>query len=91
MNKLDLINVIGEKSGLNKSKSKKALNAFIGVVTEELAKGNHVRIASFGTFKVYKRGARKGIIPSTKKEIHIPAKTVAKFNVALDLANAVGK
>lgn len=89
MNKLDLINAISQNSGLNKSNSKRALNAFLGVITEELVQGNKVRISGFGTFKIHKRGARKGIIPSSKKTIDIPAKNVAKFVVATDLANEV--
>lgn len=89
MNKLDLINAIGAQAGLNKSKSKKALNAFLGVITEELAKGKQVRITSFGTFKVHKRGARKGIIPTTKAVIHIPEKKVPKFMVSTDLASKI--
>lgn len=89
MNKLDLINAIGDQAGINKSKSKKALNAFLGVIADELAKGNQVRITSFGTFKVHKRGPRKGIIPTTKAIIDIPAKKVPKFTVATDLANQI--
>ncbi len=89
MNKLDLINAISQNSGLNKSNSKRALNAFIGVITEELSQGNKVRISGFGTFKVHQRGARTGIIPSTKKIIDIPAKTVPKFIIANDLASEI--
>lgn len=89
MNKLELINAIGEQAGINKSKSKKALNAFLGVIAEELARGNQVRITSFGTFKTHQRGARKGIIPTTKAIIDIPEKKIAKFTVSTDLANLI--
>lgn len=63
--------------------------AFIQVVSKQLAKGDNVRISGLGTFKVIKRAARKGIIPSTKAVINIPAKKVAKFSVAKELAEAV--
>jgi len=89
MNKTDLINVISSKTGLNKSNSKKAIEAFVQIITKQLAKGDSVRISDFGTFKITKRAARNGIIPSTKAEIKIPAKKVAKFTVAKKLAEAV--
>ena len=89
MNKTDLINAISSKTNLNKTDSKKALVAFVQVVSSQLAKGNNVRISGLGTFKVTKRSARKGIIPSTKAVINIPAKKVAKFSVAKELAEAV--
>lgn len=89
MNKTDLINAISSKTGLNKTASKKALDAFTQVVTKQLSKGSNVRISGLGTFKVTKRAARKGIIPSTKAVINIPAKKVAKFAVAKQLAETV--
>lgn len=89
MNKLELIHAIGNQAGLNKSKSKKALNAFLAVIADELAKGKQVRITSFGTFKVHKRGPRKGIIPTTKAVIDIPEKKVPKFMVSTELASKV--
>jgi len=89
MNKTDLINAISSKTGLNKTTSKKAIEAFVSVVSNQLIKGENVRISSFGSFKITKRAARKGIIPTTKAVINIPAKRVAKFSVATELANAV--
>lgn len=38
MNKADLINAIAEKAGISKADSKKALDAFVGAVTETLKK-----------------------------------------------------
>jgi len=89
MNKTDLINAISSVTTLNKSNSKKAIEAFVQIITKQLAKGDSVRIADFGTFKTTKRAARNGIIPSTKAVIKIPAKKVAKFTVAKKLAEAV--
>jgi DNA-binding protein HU-beta len=89
MNKTDLINAIGTKTGLSKNDSKKALEAFLQVVSTQLVNGENVRIAGFGSFKVTHRAARKGIIPTTKAIIDIPAKKVAKFSVAAELADAV--
>ena len=89
MNKTELINAIAEKSGLSKVDSKKALEAFIESVTEEVKKDGKVALVGFGTFSVAARGARQGINPATKKPITIAAKKVAKFKAGAELADAI--
>ncbi|MDH6353788.1 DNA-binding protein HU-beta [Dysgonomonas sp. PH5-45] len=86
MNKTELINAIAEKSGLSKADSKKALDAFIESVTEELKSGGKIALVGFGTFSVAEKSARKGINPRTKAVIDIPAKKVAKFKPGAELA-----
>lgn len=89
MNKAELVSAMAEKSGLSKVDSRKALDAFMEVVSDTLSKGDKVSLIGFGTFSVSKRKARTGINPATQKPIKIPAKKVAKFKAGLDLANAV--
>ncbi|MGL5013687.1 MAG: HU family DNA-binding protein [Bacteroidales bacterium] len=86
MNKSELINVMAEKSGLTKEASKKALEAFVESVTEELKEGGKISIIGFGTFSVSERAERVGTNPSTKEKIVIAAKRVAKFKPGADLA-----
>ncbi|MGL4992938.1 MAG: HU family DNA-binding protein [Bacteroidales bacterium] len=86
MNKSELINVMAEKSGLTKEASKKALEAFVESVTEELKEGGKISIIGFGTFSVSERAERVGTNPSTKEKIVIAAKKVAKFKPGADLA-----
>ena len=85
MNKAELIGAIAEKSGLSKADSKKALDAFVGSVTDTLKAGEKVILVGFGTFSVAERAAREGVNPSTKQKIKIPAKKVAKFKPGADL------
>ena len=85
MNKAELISAIADKSGLSKVDSKKALDAFIGSVTDTLKAGNKVILVGFGTFSVADRAAREGVNPTTKQKIKIPAKKVAKFKPGADL------
>jgi len=87
MNKTELINAMAEKSGLSKVDSKKALDAFLGAVSEELKKDGKVALVGFGTYSVTAKSARKGINPRTKAVINIPAKKVVKFKAGADLAN----
>lgn len=85
-NKTDLINSIAEKSGLSKVDSKKALDAFIASVTEELKSGGKIALVGFGTFSVTAKAARKGVNPRTKAIIEIPAKKAVKFKAGAELA-----
>ncbi|GAB6012891.1 HU family DNA-binding protein [Viscerimonas tarda] len=86
MNKADLVSAIAEKSGLTKADSKKALDAFIDSVSEELKKGGKIALVGFGTYSVTEKSARKGINPRTKAVIDIPAKKAVKFKAGADLA-----
>lgn len=87
MNKTELINAISDKSGLSKVDSKKALEAFIESVSEEMKKGSKVALVGFGTFSVTDKAARKGINPRTKEVIDIPAKKAIKFKAGAELAD----
>ena len=89
MNKTELINAIAEKGGLSKVDSKKAVDAFIEVVTDALKKNDKVSLIGFGTFSVKENPARTGINPATKQKIEIPAKKVAKFKAGAELSSAV--
>lgn len=85
MNKTELIASIAEKSGLTKVDSKKALEAFIETVTEQMKKKQKVSLVGFGSFSVTAKAARNGINPRTKAVIKIPAKNVVKFKPGSEL------
>jgi len=89
MNKAELINAMAEKSGLSKTDSRKALDAFMDSVTKSLKKGDRVSLIGFGTFLVTERQARTGINPTTKQPIQIPAKKVVKFKAGAELSEEV--
>lgn len=86
MNKSELINAMAEKSALSKADAKKALEAFIETVTEELQNSGKVALVGFGTFSVVEKSERTGINPATKQQITIPAKKVAKFKPGAELS-----
>jgi len=86
MNKTDLINAIAKEAGLTKVDSAKALNATLAAIQKSLKKGDDVTLVGFGSFKVVKKAARKGINPRTKEQIKIAAKKVVKFKAGAGLA-----
>jgi DNA-binding protein HU-beta len=89
MNKTDLVNAVAAKAGISKVYGKKAVNAFIETISEEIAKGEKVSILGFGSFYVAQKAARRGVNPATKAAIDIPARKVVKFKVGADLSKVV--
>ena len=87
MNKSELVSAVAQKSGLSKVDSKKALDAVLESIDEELKNDGKVVLVGFGTFSVNERSARKGINPRTKEPIDIPAKKVVKFKAGSQLSD----
>jgi DNA-binding protein HU-beta len=85
MNKTELVEAIAKKSGLTKVDAKRALDAFIGVTSATLKKGDRIALVGFGSFSITKRAARKGRNPRTGADIKIPARKVVKFKAGAEL------
>jgi DNA-binding protein HU-beta len=85
MNKAELISAIAEESGLSKIDSKKALNALLSAISNELKNGGKVTLVGHGTYQVVDKSARIGINPKTKEPIKIAAKKAVKFKPGADL------
>ena len=85
MNKVELINAVAEKAGMTKVDARKAVDAVVDAIKEELKKDGKVALVGFGTMLVTKRDARQGRNPRTGKNIKIPAKKVVKFKPALNI------
>ena len=80
MNKTEFINAVSEKSGLNKTDSKKAVEAFFG---------GKVALLGFGSFSVTEKAARQGINPRTKETIEIAARKSIKFKPGAELNDLI--
>jgi len=85
MNKTDLISAIAGESGLSKVNSKKALDAFLATVSNELKRGGKITLVGHGTYQIVEKSARTGINPKTKAPIKIPAKKAVKFKPGANL------
>ena len=66
MNKTEFISSVAEKAGLSKADAKKAVDAFIETVSNELKEGGKVALLGFGSFSVTEKSARKGVNPRTQ-------------------------
>ena len=89
MNKSELIDSIADKSGLTKADAGRALDGFLGAVTEALQNGDSVALVGFGTFAVKDRAERKGRNPQTGAEITIKAAKIPSFKAGKTLKDAV--
>ena len=91
MKTAELIAAMAAKAGIKKTDAQKALDAFIEVVSEELAAGEKVQLTGFGTFEVAERAAREGRNPQTGETMTIAASKNPKFKAGKalkDLVNA---
>lgn len=89
MNKSEFISSVAEKSGLSKADAKKAVDAFVETVSNELKEGGKVSILGFGSFSVTEKAARKGINPKTKETIEIAARKAVKFKAGVELNESI--
>ena len=61
VNKNELISSIANETGLTKTDSAKAVDAFVASITNALKAGDEVRLVGFGTFAVSKRSDTTGL------------------------------
>ncbi len=90
INKATLINDVAHATGSAKPAVETLVNALFDYITGEMAKGNTVTLAGFGTFSPRERHARMGVNPLNPKEkIHMPATIVPKFKAGKTLKDAL--
>ncbi len=87
MNKAELVLAVQKTLGKETSKAaaERAVNAVIDGVKKGIKKDKEVQLIGFGTFKVAKRAARKGINPRTGEAIKIKASKSVKFKAGASL------
>ncbi|MGY9003445.1 MAG: integration host factor subunit alpha [Rhodospirillales bacterium] len=68
-----------QEVGLSRNESAELLESVLGYVSEALAKGESVKISSFGSFSVRQKGQRIGRNPKTGEEVPIMPRKVLVF------------
>lgn len=91
MNKIDIVKVVAEESGLTQKEVAGVVDSVIATIITELRKGQEVNIAGFGKFVVKKRAARTSINPRTKQPINVPASKAPTFRAGKQFKEAVNK
>ena len=91
MTKKDFIASLSEKTGLTKKDAEATVNAFIDIITDELANGGTVQITGFGTFEVRSRKEKTCIVPQTKEKVLVPATKTPAFKPGKALKDSISK
>jgi DNA-binding protein HU-beta len=86
----ELVRDVAERSGLGVGEAKRALEATLKAIEEQIGEGNEVRLTGFGKFSVSHRDARMGRNPQTGESMEIAAKTVPRFSAGAELKKAAG-
>ena len=83
--KLDLVNHLNEKLGLNKVESKELVEAFFDEIKKSLINNEEVKISGFGNFKILNKKERPGRNPKTGEPAIISARRVVTFKAGQKL------
>jgi DNA-binding protein HU-beta len=85
----ELIRDVAEKSGLGVGEARRALEATLRAIEQQIGEGNEVRLTGFGKFSVSQRAARTGRNPRTGESMQIAARSVPRFSAGAELKKAV--
>ena len=87
--KSDLVEAVANITGVSKAEANRAVDAVFTTITDNLAKGEDVRLTGFGSFSTAKRAARQGRNPQTGKPIQIRASRTVGFKPAKELKRSL--
>src|SRR5882762_665833 len=82
MTKAEVVNEIAEKTGVEKVAVQAAVETFMKVIKNSLAKGDNVYLRGFGSFVVKRRAEKTGRNISKNTTVIIPAHNVPAFKPA---------
>ena len=89
MNIQDLATLVSEEARTTKTQAQVVVKDLFDKIGEALARGEEVRIPSFGTFVVKERKERKGRNPFNGEEITIEASKTVSFKASKHLKEQV--
>ncbi|AFV22065.1 MULTISPECIES: HU family DNA-binding protein [Bacillus] len=89
MNKNELLEKMKERNRLSKSENQLAVDTFINIIYEALQNGEKVSLKGFGQFVTKERKSRNIRIPSSEKEVRVPAKEIPAFEPGEEFKNKV--
>jgi DNA-binding protein HU-beta len=85
MIKLDIINRISEKTGVQKTKAEAAVEALFDSMTRAMQRGERIELRGFGVFVVKPRKRGIGRNPRTGTQVAIPEGKTIRFKPGKDL------
>jgi nucleoid DNA-binding protein len=92
MTKKMLVQSIAAAKGVHPDDVREVIQAFLDLMTDELAKGNRLEFRDFGVFEIVKRKQKVGRNPKNAAvPIVIPARCVVKFTPGKKMREVVEK
>lgn len=79
MNKKQLATKVAKEASITIAQAERYVDVMFRSIRESVIAGESTTIKGFGSFSVGSRSARRGINPSTKQPLSIPACRVMKF------------
>ncbi len=87
----DLADAVHSSIGLSRSESATLVESVLDNIGEALIAGDNVKISSFGSFVLRKKGLRIGRNPKTGVEVPIEPRTVLTFRPSQLLREAINR
>lgn len=91
LTRADLADAVVQKVGLPRNESQELVELVLGEITASLARGDQVKLSSFGSFGIRQKGQRMGRNPKTGEEVPITPRRVLVFrpsNIMKDRINS---
>lgn len=79
LTRADLADELHRSIGLSRSESAELVEQVLDTMTEALLQGGNVKLSSFGSFMLRRKGLRVGRNPKTGVEVPIQPRTVLTF------------
>ena len=80
--RVELYDAVYRKGGLSRSESSALVELVLKEISDSVARGETVKLSSFGTFIVRKKGKRIGRNPKTGVEVSISPRRVVVFKAS---------
>ena len=91
LTRADLAEAVVQKVGLPRNESQELVELVLSEIAASLARGDTVKLSSFGSFGIRQKGQRVGRNPKTGQEVPITPRKVLVFrpsNIMKDRINA---
>ena len=82
LTRADLADALVEKVGLPRNESQELVERVLAEISDCLARGENVKLSSFGSFGIRNKGERIGRNPKTGQEVPITPRRVLVFRAS---------
>ena len=91
LTRADLTEAVFNTVGLSRNESSQMVEDMLEEICGTLAKGESVKLSSFGTFQVRQKSQRIGRNPKTGVKVSVPAKKIPYFKPGKELKELINR